>query len=241
VPTICQRLAAVSASTAHQSDDRYFVAGARLRQTICDHWREQHEAAGYEPLCTPHLGKAALWCGVRCALQPVVLTGMSLCDVCSCHEILRAQRTRVGTRPATLPSMRTPCSGRSRCRVGERKQTNRRPPRPLTNHASPNSRDRAVVRGSGGDDEVQATSAGAGAEEASGGGGGPTDSYQLKPMNCPFHCAIYASRPRAARELPLRWGELGTVYRYEPTGTLHGGCAAAGTAAALAAPPAHFD
>jgi hypothetical protein len=44
------------------------------------------------------------WCGVRCALQPVVLTGISLCDVYSCHEILRAQRTRVAStswRPST--------------------------------------------------------------------------------------------------------------------------------------------
>eukprot|EP01052_Picozoa_sp_SAG31_P035219 SAG31_NODE_4220_length_3449_cov_1.831940_1_plen_451_part_10 len=48
------------------------------------------------------------------------------------------------------------------------------------------------------------------------------DSYRLKPMNCPFHCAVYASRVRPARELPLRWAELGTVYRYEPSGTLHG-------------------
>ena len=46
--------------------------------------------------------------------------------------------------------------------------------------------------------------------------------YQLKPMNCPFHIAIYNSRKRSYRELPLRWCELGTVYRYEMTGTLHG-------------------
>ncbi len=47
-------------------------------------------------------------------------------------------------------------------------------------------------------------------------------SYQLKPMNCPFHIAIYNSKRRSYRELPLRWCELGTVYRYERTGTLHG-------------------
>ena len=47
-------------------------------------------------------------------------------------------------------------------------------------------------------------------------------SYQLKPMNCPFHIAIYNSRRRSYRELPLRWCEIGTVYRYERTGTLHG-------------------
>ena len=47
-------------------------------------------------------------------------------------------------------------------------------------------------------------------------------SYQIKPMNCPFHIAIYNSRKRSYRELPLRWCELGTVYRYERTGTLHG-------------------
>ncbi len=47
-------------------------------------------------------------------------------------------------------------------------------------------------------------------------------SYQIKPMNCPFHIAIYNSRKRSYREFPLRWCELGTVYRYERTGTLHG-------------------
>ncbi len=46
--------------------------------------------------------------------------------------------------------------------------------------------------------------------------------YQLKPMNCPFHIAIYNSKKRSYRDLPLRWCELGTVYRYEMTGTLHG-------------------
>jgi threonyl-tRNA synthetase len=46
--------------------------------------------------------------------------------------------------------------------------------------------------------------------------------YQLKPMNCPFHIQIYNSRMRSYRDLPVRYAELGTVYRYEPSGTLHG-------------------
>ncbi|HEY1948727.1 MAG TPA: threonine--tRNA ligase [Bryobacteraceae bacterium] len=46
--------------------------------------------------------------------------------------------------------------------------------------------------------------------------------YQLKPMNCPFHILIYRDRLRSYRELPVRLGELGTVYRYERSGTMHG-------------------
>jgi len=46
--------------------------------------------------------------------------------------------------------------------------------------------------------------------------------YQLKPMNCPFHILIYADRLRSYRELPVRLGELGTVYRYERSGVMHG-------------------
>lgn len=46
--------------------------------------------------------------------------------------------------------------------------------------------------------------------------------YQLKPMNCPFHIMVYQSSQRSYRELPLRWAELGTVYRYERGGVLHG-------------------
>ncbi len=46
--------------------------------------------------------------------------------------------------------------------------------------------------------------------------------YYPKPMNCPMHCLIYRSRQRSYRELPLRLFELGTVYRYERAGTLHG-------------------
>jgi threonyl-tRNA synthetase len=47
-------------------------------------------------------------------------------------------------------------------------------------------------------------------------------SYYVKPMNCPFHIQIYRNRKRSYRDLPLRWAELGTVYRYEKTGVLHG-------------------
>ncbi|GAB6191973.1 threonine--tRNA ligase [Desulfocastanea catecholica] len=46
--------------------------------------------------------------------------------------------------------------------------------------------------------------------------------YQLKPMNCPFHIGIYNSLKRSYRDLPIRWCELGTVYRYERAGALHG-------------------
>lgn len=46
--------------------------------------------------------------------------------------------------------------------------------------------------------------------------------YQLKPMNCPFHIMVYQSRQRSYRDLPLRFAELGTVYRYERSGVLHG-------------------
>ena len=46
--------------------------------------------------------------------------------------------------------------------------------------------------------------------------------YYLKPMNCPFHIQIYKSKTRSYRDLPLRYAEWGTVYRYERSGTLHG-------------------
>ncbi|MGC8900960.1 MAG: threonine--tRNA ligase [bacterium] len=46
--------------------------------------------------------------------------------------------------------------------------------------------------------------------------------YQLKPMNCPFHIRIYKSATRSYRDLPLRWAELGTVYRFERSGVMHG-------------------
>ena len=48
------------------------------------------------------------------------------------------------------------------------------------------------------------------------------EEYFLKPMNCPHHCEIYASKPRSYRDLPLRLAEFGTVYRYEQSGELHG-------------------
>jgi len=48
------------------------------------------------------------------------------------------------------------------------------------------------------------------------------EEYQIKPMNCPFHCLMYKDELRSYRDLPIRWGELGTVYRYERSGTLHG-------------------
>jgi threonyl-tRNA synthetase len=47
-------------------------------------------------------------------------------------------------------------------------------------------------------------------------------AYYVKPMNCPFHVQVYKSRKRSYRDLPLRWAELGTVYRYEDSGVLHG-------------------
>lgn len=47
-------------------------------------------------------------------------------------------------------------------------------------------------------------------------------NYYLKPMNCPFHIMAYKSELRSYRDLPLRWAELGTVYRYEKSGVLHG-------------------
>ena len=46
--------------------------------------------------------------------------------------------------------------------------------------------------------------------------------YYVKPMNCPYQILVYKSRRRSYRELPLRWAELGTVYRYERSGVLHG-------------------
>src|SRR5512145_1117443 len=48
------------------------------------------------------------------------------------------------------------------------------------------------------------------------------NDYILKPMNCPFHIKIYETALHSYRDLPLRWAELGTVYRYEKSGVLHG-------------------
>lgn len=47
-------------------------------------------------------------------------------------------------------------------------------------------------------------------------------NYRLKPMNCPFHVKMYKSEIRSYRDLPIRWAEMGTVYRYEKSGELHG-------------------
>jgi threonyl-tRNA synthetase len=46
--------------------------------------------------------------------------------------------------------------------------------------------------------------------------------YMLKPMNCPHHCEIYKAKPRSYKDLPIRYAEFGTVYRYEQSGELHG-------------------
>ena len=48
------------------------------------------------------------------------------------------------------------------------------------------------------------------------------EEYLLKPMNCPHHCEIFKSKPRSYKDLPLRYAEFGTVYRYEQSGELHG-------------------
>ncbi len=48
------------------------------------------------------------------------------------------------------------------------------------------------------------------------------EEYMLKPMNCPHHCEIFKALPRSYRDLPLRFAEFGTVYRYEQSGELHG-------------------
>jgi threonyl-tRNA synthetase len=48
------------------------------------------------------------------------------------------------------------------------------------------------------------------------------EEYLLKPMNCPHHCEIYKSQPRSYKDLPIRFAEFGTVYRYEQSGELHG-------------------
>ena len=47
-------------------------------------------------------------------------------------------------------------------------------------------------------------------------------NYYVKPMNCPFHIEMYRTRTRSYRDLPMRWAELGTVYRFERSGVLHG-------------------
>ncbi|MBK1440304.1 threonine--tRNA ligase [Parapedobacter sp. ISTM3] len=48
------------------------------------------------------------------------------------------------------------------------------------------------------------------------------EEFLLKPMNCPHHCEIYKTKPRSYKDLPIRYAEFGTVYRYEQSGELHG-------------------
>ncbi len=48
------------------------------------------------------------------------------------------------------------------------------------------------------------------------------EEFLLKPMNCPHHCEIYKSKPHSYKDLPIRYAEFGTVYRYEKSGELHG-------------------
>lgn len=50
----------------------------------------------------------------------------------------------------------------------------------------------------------------------------PDEEFFLKPMNCPHHCEIYRNKPRSYKDLPIRYAEFGTVYRYEQSGELHG-------------------
>ncbi len=50
----------------------------------------------------------------------------------------------------------------------------------------------------------------------------PNEEFYLKPMNCPHHCEIFKSKPRSYKDLPARFAEFGTVYRYEQSGELHG-------------------
>ena len=106
--------------------------GARVRQLMEDYARTRHDAAGYEPVFTPHVGRSELW-------------------QTSGHLDFYAD--------SMYPAMTFE------------------------------------------------------EEEA---------SYYAKPMNCPFHVLVFRSRTRSYRELPLRLFELGTVYRYERSGTIHG-------------------
>lgn len=59
-------------------------------------------------------------------------------------------------------------------------------------------------------------------EAKKGKGAAVKEEYLLKPMNCPFHIVIYNSKPHSYRDLPIRWAECGTVYRYEKSGELSG-------------------
>jgi threonyl-tRNA synthetase len=104
--------------------------GARIRRAIEDFWRDQHVAAGYELLYTPHIALQSLW------------------DTSGHTDFYREGMYK-----------------------------------PM-------------------EEENQL--------------------YQLKPMNCPFHVLIYKNGLRSHRDLPMRWAELGTVYRHEMSGALHG-------------------
>ncbi|MBI3608221.1 MAG: threonine--tRNA ligase [Nitrospirae bacterium] len=104
--------------------------GARIRRTIEDHWRAEHDRAGYDLVFSPHVAKLDLW-------------------------------RKSGHVDFYRENMFTPMDV----------------------------------------DGVE---------------------YELKPMNCPFHIMVYKSHPRSYRELPLRFAELGTVYRFERSGVLHG-------------------
>jgi len=64
------------------------------------------------------------------------------------------------------------------------------------------------------------------------------ETYQLKPMNCPFHVEIYKNGYYSYRDLPLRWAELGTVYRYERSGAMQGLFRVRGFTQVHAFPPA---
>jgi threonyl-tRNA synthetase len=104
--------------------------GARVRNVIENHWREEHYKHGYELVASPHIAKSNLW-------------------ETSGHTSFYSD------------NMYTPM-------------------------------------------EVDET------------------DYLVKPMNCPFHVQIFRSKTRSYRDLPYRWAELGTVYRYERSGVLHG-------------------
>ncbi len=104
--------------------------GARIRRAVEDFWRDQHVAAGYELLYTPHIALQTLW------------------DTSGHTDFYREGMYR------------------------------------------PMEEDNQL--------------------------------YQLKPMNCPFHVLIYKNALRSHRDLPMRWAELGTVYRHEMSGALHG-------------------
>eukprot|EP01049_Picozoa_sp_SAG25_P016066 SAG25_NODE_3517_length_1053_cov_1.832285_1_plen_140_part_01 len=82
-----------------RSTDRYTTYGEAQNKhyfNMASYMHIGHFSVRAGRLSKGELPLPELRCGVRCALHPVDLSGISLCDVCSCHEILRAQRTRVG-------------------------------------------------------------------------------------------------------------------------------------------------